>query len=823
MHNSFHHTIRSLAKSRLTYNKSRSVLTGTAIMLTTMLLTGLATGGLGAFDISRRQAVAQGNYHAVFEGLSERQLDKLSHHLDVEALEATMNFAAIVYDKMDGHLSYTTTYKEGIYHGTGSLTAGHFPEAADDICGSPAFFERMDTDAVIGGKITIPFRPDGKGEIQRREFTICGLLDQVDLSTAHISEDRLSYGAMISEALTDEYCTPGEKEYSAFVRVSGEGSLSPEEMEEKLKKTAADIGCPEDTVFINTIYLVVISSLGSQTLIAVIAVGALILFFSALVIYSIYYISVVTDIQELGRLKALGASGRQVKRLLVTESMILSAIAIPPGLILGFAIPALALPAIACHIESYAPIAFEAESIHMFSLPALICVILAILLTVRISIRKPLKTAGRISPVEAIRYQESSAGKSTRKGHRNITLFWLSLANLFRNKKRTIVTLTTMGLGCVLFICLSAVLASMDAENIARASLSEGDFRLALSCSWNDETYPENNFDSLQQENLFDDTLLQKIRGIEGVKDIKKTGYVLAGGNPSIPYFAGERKNLGPVSRKEMESLQKDVLCGEIDYDKMLSENGVVFTSDWMWKNAGLTIGDTVALTLYDGDRQIPFTVTISAVVQTQKDYDCFILPEELWNALDLHYDTTHDLFVYADRSAYPQVKTVLQKIADESEHFMLYSIDEELELGRMSVAILKLPCYLILIMVAVIGCINLINTMITGIVTRKREFGVLQAIGLSGRQLEKMLFGEGLFFTAGTLLIAATLGNLFGYLFFTWARNLRISGVWEYRYPLRETLGLAVLLTCAQLLITVILRRRMRRESLIERIRGGE
>lgn len=816
-------TIRFLAKSRITYYKSRSVLTAVAIMLTAALLMGLVSGALGVFDISRKQAVASGNHHAIFQNVSEKQLEQLAHHLDVEALDAVLPFATVISDNMDGMLLYKTTYKEGIYQGTDNLVKGCFPEKADEICGPPAFFERMGAEPAVGGKLTIPFRVSGRGLIQDREFTICGLTSQTDLSGTNINDSRIAYSAVISEALAREYPMSGDRQYNAFVRVYGEESLPYDEIVEKIKAVGTDIGCRENDISCNTQYLSTMTALSTETAAAVAAISLIILFFSSLVIYSIYYISVITDIQELGRLKALGASKKQVKKLLLSESMRLSAIAIPPGMLLGYAVPAAALPATVNYIVKNVPTAFASGRLRMFSLPASFAIVLAILLTVRISLHKPLHMAGKISPVEALRYQESASCGGTRKGHRNISLFRLAGANLFRNRKRTFVTMMTMGLSCVLFISFSAVLNSMAAENIARATLPEGDFRLSLDCRWDDKEYPENNFDMLQTKNLFDEDLLEKIRGIDGVTKIKRDGYVLLDADPSIPYFEEERKNIAPISRAEVESLRKDVLYGDPDYDKMLAENGVIFTSDWLWDEAGLSVGESLPVTLYDGDIQIPFTVTISAVVKTENDYGCFVIPEELWEKLPLQYDTTCDLYIYADRAGYENVKTALQEIAAEQDRFDLYSIDEEMELGRLSLILIKLPMYVLLIMVALIGCINLINTMITGIVTRKKELGILQAVGLSDRQLRKMLSGEGLYFTAGTLLISVTVGNLFGYLAFLWAKNHRMLGVWTYHYPLRETIGLAAWLIAGQLLITGIMNRRMHRESLIDRIRSGE
>lgn len=169
-------TITNLARSRVSYNKSRSILTIVAIALTTTLLMGLASSAIGLFDANKQIALAEGNHHAIVRHLTAKQLEMLNNHLDVESLEASLEFAEVDYDRMNGYLTVNSTLKDGIYHGVGSLTQGRFPEAADEICGPPAFFERMDTDPVIGNTLTISFRVGGKGLVQTREFTICGLV-----------------------------------------------------------------------------------------------------------------------------------------------------------------------------------------------------------------------------------------------------------------------------------------------------------------------------------------------------------------------------------------------------------------------------------------------------------------------------------------------------------------------------------------------------------------------------------------------------------------------------------------------------------------------
>ena len=65
----------------------------------------------------------------------------------------------------------------------------------------------------------------------------------------------------------------------------------------------------------------------------------------------------------------------------------------------------------------------------------------------------------------------------------------------------------------------------------------------------------------------------------------------------------------------------------------------------------------------------------------------------------------------------------------------------------------------------------NMINTMIHSVHVRKKEIGMLQAVGMSDFQLFKMLQFEGLFYTVGTLVVAVGDGSVVGYPVFLWAK----------------------------------------------------
>ncbi|MCI8284142.1 MAG: FtsX-like permease family protein [Firmicutes bacterium] len=813
-------TIRSLAKSRIKYNKSRTILTFIAIMLTTVLLMGLGTSALGIFNMNKQNAAMLSNVHANISDVTYEQAQKLKNHLDVEAVEINEIFASVEYEKMNGYLGYGETLKDGIYYGFGSLIEGRQPKAENEICGPEAFFKRMNTEPVIGNKINISFRPDGTGAVQTKEFTICGIVSERDISNLNVSDSRIAYSASISDELVSRYFSKDERKFRASIRVFGENELTIDGIKEKIKGIAEDIGCKEDDISFNNQYIDTMLDPGTEIKQIAACIAFIIILFSALVIYSIYYVSVITDVQEIGKLKALGASDKQIKRLLLLESMRISAVAVPAGLAIGFLIPYFILPAVMNKVQKESGFT-EIGHISMFSLPVLLLVAAAVIITVYISLIKPIRMAAKISPVEAIRYQESSRGKKIRKGNINVNVFRLSAANLMRNKRRTIVTMLTMGLSCVLFMSFAGVMNSMSAEDIARRNIPEGEFKLEIDCELNDKTYPENNWDSVQQQDLFSDGFIKELESIDGVEKTAGRQLVLVSSNYSSEIFEDERRTtLEPVTREKAEEYSKDVGYGEIDYDKMLAENGAILSLEPFWEEYGFSIGDTVKLTVYDGSNRISLNVKVHAAV-ADGYASVFMIPQELYEKLNMKFNSTNALYIHADKDKYDSVKSELQSISDSNQYFKLYSMDEELNIGGMGVNFTKYPMYVILIMIAVIGFMNLINTMITSIVTRKHELGVLQAIGLSDSQLKRMLAGEGLVFTAGTLAASLTLGNLIGYFVYLWAKENHFMSLTAYHYPITETICLAAALILGQLFVTYFINKRVHKESLIDRIRS--
>lgn len=122
---------------------------------------------------------------------------------------------------------------------------------------------------------------------------------------------------------------------------------------------------------------------------------------------------------------------------------------------------------------------------------------------------------------------------------------------------------------------------------------------------------------------------------------------------------------------------------------------------------------------------------------------------------------------------------------------------------------------------VGIIGVLNFVNSILTGIVTRKRELAMLEAIGMTKKQIVRMLMLEGLYYAGFTILVSLGAGCLFS---LTVVRTLA-SGIWfmEYQFILWPMLAVFPVLLVLGALIPCLAYLPQRKISLVEVIRKSE
>ncbi len=805
-------TTTKLAVANLKTNKSRTILISISIMLTTMLLTVIALSGYGLVKEQKVNAGKRyGEHFGGFVRVDNEIYEKMKIHGEFLDVGRMANFASVSLEDADGSLSYMDETAQKLGHA--STSEGTFPVKENEIAGQKGFFERAGlANPRIGDSVSVTCRI-GDGEFTTKDFVISGFLAE-----SEENELRKTYGAYVSEAFYENTVPEADRSYSVVFKVKGEEELNEDQMVEKIENLAEELGIDKTQVVINTAYLMWLLDPGLETIGICSVIAILVVLFSALVIYNIFYVGIIQKVQEYGKLRALGTTKRQIKSILLKEGMILAGIGAAAGLLLGTLVSNIFFQWLIG--EMYKELSMtDMETVSVFNLPLMLLTAVISFITVYVSLRKPMRVAAGISPVEAMRYQEDSVkGKGTRKGYSAVNVRRLTMSNLERNKKRTLTTIFTMGLSCVMFVVIANVAGNMDAEFDARKQVEKGDFYITLDCDVNDTAYPENNLNHVQQQKLMSDEWLDQIRSIDGVTKVE-TRKAIRALRENVNGEEDELYTWVPVlSKEDYQKLETE--RGTIDYDSVNKNQEIVFASDYWMDTYGYKLGDKVKLTFYDGDREIPMTFTLAGSTEANS---MFVLTEEQLEAMDLTEDMTTDVWVSCEKDKLVSVQSALEQMTGESEYYALTTYQDAYKLSNMSIAMTKGAAYALLGIIGVIGFMNMANTLITSIITRRRELGILQAIGMTKKQLNRMLQMEGLVFTVGTLLVSLSLGNVLGYLAWLKCKAGHVIGISTYSVPVAELLVMAGILLVLQAVLSGYMSSYLQKEALIERIRHQE
>ena len=119
-----------------------------------------------------------------------------------------------------------------------------------------------------------------------------------------------------------------------------------------------------------------------------------------LIIYNIFQISVTADIQFYGRLKTLGTTNRQIRRLIFGQAGRICLIGIPLGLLFGWLLGMVLVPSFLGILEgestvSANPVIFIGSALFAW-------------ITVLLSCLRPARLAGKVSPIEALLFDAAS-------------------------------------------------------------------------------------------------------------------------------------------------------------------------------------------------------------------------------------------------------------------------------------------------------------------------------------------------------------------------------------------------------------------------------
>ena len=804
-------TITKLAWYNNRKNSARSVLIMLSIFLTAVLLSAIATFGYGQIRYQRVNAREfYGSYYGTYARVTEEQIaemqkrsefDRIGRGATVGEIEDERKMSLLWVDEETIHLVNLEKQME----------SGTFPKQANEIAGQKELFERLGyPDVKPGDTVQISFRRNTGETFQEMEFVISGIL-----KPTQIEQENQSYTAYVSSECYEGLYLPQERVYNIYFTLSDTVSVNSMNLEITIKDLAQKCGINPEYAAENSHFALWVLDPGTEMIAGCLVVALIVVFFSVLVIYNIFQVGLAQKIQEYGKIRALGATKKQMKKLVFREGMMLAVPCVPAGLIVGTAVSVILI-----NTWLSQSVVFDSEDavrVNMISVPLLVLCAIAAVLAVWIALRHPMKMISRISPVEAVRFQgENRKNQGMRKGKKQVSILQLTKANMSLNRKRTIVTIFSMGLSCVLFVVIANFTGNVSTVYDARKTVPYGQFQIDLTYSTRDTAYPENNLDFILKQNPLDEILVDDIKRLDGVTDVQ------------IRYMTymkdqnGNLESVGVLNRKQFEDeAYQGSLKGEVDYDQAAQKGEIFYGWSYFLEDSGHRLGDQVTVTLGNASGETGFQGILAGAFGAT-NYD-WIITDKTYENLGLPGKSISTIWVDCDTEDCETVRSGLNELLADKQHYELSTYQGALETSESTLGIFETLAYGLLFLVGLIVFMNMANTMIISIVTRKRELGVMQALGMTNRQMNRMLRNEGMILTIGSILVSLLVGMPAGYALFCYGREHSYFGLDIYHIPLAEILVMVMVLSVLQISLSYILSRNVKKESVIERIRYQE
>lgn len=811
--------IRKLSWRSLWASRKRNIIAIIAIALTALLFTSLFTIVMSINSSYENYTFRQvGGYsHGTFKEVTQEQAQAIAGHPKVKAVgvRTTIGFMdSGVFAKVPAEVSCMD--ENCTQWSFAEPTTGHMPQSGKEITMDTAALKLLGIQPELGTKITLTYTVGDQNQLSYEKtdtFTLVGWWDYDDICPVHYVNISEEY----ARAVEAEGMAAGMAPFRTDLNVMMASSL---DIRGQMEQVDLDLGYTwetrgeENSVRIGVNWGYTSAQLGESidatTLIAIIAFLALVIFTGYLIIYNIFQISVTGDIRFYGLLKTIGVTPRQLKRIIRQQALFLCIVGIPVGLLLGYGVGASLTPVVMAQTTFGVGVSTVSTSPLIFFASALFA-----LITVLLSCARPGKIASKVSPVEATKYTEIVKSKKKQRTTRGAKVHQMAFANLGRNKRKTALVVISLSLSVVLLNMLVTFTGGFDMEKYL-AKLTCADF-IVSSTDYFRYNYSSSYISQEQIEQIEGNTA----PSLSGC-GYTLTGYFPYGWMSEehwlqdMMHFTSEenaRAMLEQSNRRGdlvgqsamMEGLDDSlfdkltVVEGDISpmFQKDTNAIAVVVNTDDYGNVGNLDfyppVGSTQTITYIDegyyidsrtgnlcdentpaeyvqlqlsSSHDVDYTVCAYVIVpysMISRHYSTgysFVLPIE-----KLNHDSEHEsipmfyLFDTPDDISEASAENYLADLTADNLSGLMYESKATLraEFEGFQTMFLLLGGLLCAI-IGLIGVLNFFNAIMTGILSRKREFAVLQAVGMTNKQLKAMLIYEGLFYSLSSAVAALAL-----------------------------------------------------------------
>lgn len=814
-----------VAYCNMRHYKSKNILIGIAIILTTLLLFVIPSIGKDMVEVNF--AVINKIYptwHALYRNVDESTVMKLAAHHDVKTYGLRSDAGYMNLE--DATVSMMYMDRTGMELYKVKLKEGQLPQKENDIVVSKGILEALGQNGKIGDTITVPYqilKDDGLDYTKEKDFRICGFL-----ADNESSKEQKQYTSLVSEAFLKAEIPVEQVKYRFLLQVNGQKGNTTADYTETIQNIARQFGISEDDMNINKEYLAA-NYVDPATIPVIVGIMLIVVLAGIITIYSVYYVSMNQRVREFGKLKAIGATKRQLRQIVLREGMGVALFAIPIGLLIGTVAVKVVLLQFVEHAKDSNVLITEAYKVvakgevQLYYWWIYLLAIAVTLCTVYLSLMKPMRMAAKVSEIEAMRYQGGSKRqKSSRKGYQFLNIGRLTKRNLAENKKKSTITIVSMAVTGIFVMMVATVLSCANPMESAKSSIV-GQYEISPIVESGNKEHPEYEWAEVQKNNPLNEGLKQQIEELDGVERVDVFTALKVSGGPFEEKIGTEFIN--GVPEEYAEELKKGITEGNVTYEELKSGDKVILDRALLHWYPDIKVGDKLKLNIHNGDNTFQKEIEVAAIGEYGTgltNYNCLIMAKEGAEKLTINNSSSY-FQVIADKDYDEALEASLQAIVDGSGRLQMRTWKNEYDTWENAIQMTRGACYAFIIILAAISIMNLINTMINSVHVRKKELGMMQAIGMSDRQLMKMLQLEGIFYTVGTLIISIGVGSLAGYPLFLYAKRTGMFDISTYHYPVTAAIIIILTLFVIQMLLAIFIAKSVRKDSLIERIRFSE
>lgn len=828
-------------------NKGRNLVAVLAIVLTTLMFTTLFVLSQSMSKNIIEMTYKQTGYdaQASFKSITEEQADMIASHPDVAEVGHSL-VAGLAEDQRVSGRQVEVRWADESYakHSFALPDTGRMPQNEDEIALDTMVLTRLGVPHELGETVTLHWMADFRTkELITSTFTLCGFWEANESSYASM--------AWVSRDFADEAVESiggPDPETMMGIYMAQVSLYSDKDIEGSMDRILSELGLADLEYGVNLAYSSEMNRMAVQENLPMYLGMVLVFAAGYLIIYNIFQISVTADIQFYGKLKTLGMTKKQIKKLIYAQAGRLCAIGIPLGLILGYLLGAVLVPVL---------ISFQAGSVSASPVIFIGSALFAGL-TVLVSCMRPAKLAGKVSPIEALRYSDvTRSGRGRKKRPESASLSALAWSNLGRNRKRTVTVICSLTLGLTLMSCFYAKNASFDMEKYLEG-LTIADYQIDEATSEAYMTGYDPQGDSLSGELL---RLIESIEGLESVGHLYSHETQIALSEQTIENIQGFYTedildSWASYDPTGVEAMQR-ALEEQKAYSVIYGIDGIpldVYSQEEYWENGSFD-GELFAtgkyvLALGPGmepgikEQAMP-TVSVGDSVDIEgREYTVMAVLNSLQPVTEGAYEGGPRDSFYLDfimptetfRECWPEntLRKLYFNVADEKIEEAQKKIDAYFARTGLTLSVTSRQSMTrqyeretrssavmgnaVSIVIALVGVLNFINSMITSIVARKKEFAMIQSVGMTKPQLCKLLVLEGLDYVGLTLIVTYVLSV------FVVGIGVRVmveGGYTTFRFTLLPLVVCTPILVVFAVGIPYMCFRNLERDSLVVRLRA--